>query len=286
MRKLLPSLFAVIFLSACGTTGPANVSTLNKPVPNDKARVVITRNNSMMYLAATVHIRANGEKIASLGRGGSVVHEVPQGRNTLSVSTPTAPGQFSLTFNADPQKTYNFEISPRYGNVMGSRGSVIPFFLDQRAKGVLPITDPRMTRFNISLQEGVDMVLYALQYALGGEILVPKIPSYRITDVAEAVGPNCEMPIVGIRPGEKLHEEMVTASDSRCTIENDQYYVIVPMSWGKNFEQNLARYADYHKATSVEPDFRYSSDKNDRWLSVDQLRELIRTHVDSSFEVA
>ena len=174
----------------------------------------------------------------------------------------------------------------RYGNVMGSRGSVIPFFLDQRAKGVLPITDRRMTRFNISLQEGVDMVLYALQYALGGEILVPKIPSYRITDVAEAVGPNCEMPIVGIRPGEKLHEEMVTASDSRCTIENDQYYVIVPMSWGKNFEQNLARYADYHKATSVEPDFRYSSDKNDRWLSVEQLRELIRTHVDSSFEVA
>ena len=122
MKKLLSALFTLFLLTACGTTGPVNVSALNKPVPADKARVVITRNTSMMYLAATVHVRANGEKIASLGQGGSVVHEIPQGRNTLSVSTPTAPGQFALTFNADPQKTYNFEISPRSGKVMGGYG--------------------------------------------------------------------------------------------------------------------------------------------------------------------
>ena len=98
----------------------------------------------------------------------------------------------------------------RYGNVMGSRGSVIPFFLNQARKGVLPITDPAMTRFNISLQEGVAMVLWTLEHALGSELLVPKIPSYRIMDVAEAIGPGCEKPIVGIRPGEKIHEEMIT----------------------------------------------------------------------------
>ena len=102
----------------------------------------------------------------------------------------------------------------RYGNVMGSRGSVIPFFLNQARKGVLPITDSAMTRFNISLQEGVAMVLWTLEHALGSELLVPKIPSYRIMDVAEAIGPGCEKPIVGIRPGEKIHEEMITASDS------------------------------------------------------------------------
>ena len=99
----------------------------------------------------------------------------------------------------------------RYGNVMGSRGSVIPFFLEKAKTGVLPITDPAMTRFNISLSEGVAMVLWALEHALGGELFVPKIPSYRITDVAEAIGPSCEKPIIGIRPGEKIHEEMITA---------------------------------------------------------------------------
>jgi UDP-N-acetylglucosamine 4,6-dehydratase/5-epimerase len=170
----------------------------------------------------------------------------------------------------------------RYGNVMGSRGSVIPFFLKQRENGVLPITDARMTRFNISLQEGVDMVLYTLQHALGGEILVPKIASYRITDVAEAVGPQCDKPVIGIRPGEKLHEEMVTASDSQNTIENDQYYVIVPMLFGRVHEQTMQRYAEFHKAKPVEPDFRYSSDRNDRWLTVEELRDLIREQVDSS----
>ena len=116
----------------------------------------------------------------------------------------------------------------RYGNVMGSRGSVIPFFLGKRSSGVLPITDPGMTRFNISLQEGVDMVLWSLEHAWGGEILVPKIPSYRITDVAKAIGPECKHSVIGVRPGEKIHEEMITASDSFNTVDMGRYYAILP----------------------------------------------------------
>lgn len=167
----------------------------------------------------------------------------------------------------------------RYGNVMGSRGSVIPFFLHRRESGILPITDDRMTRFNISLDEGVAMVLYTLENSLGGEILVPKIPSYRILDIAEAIGPECEKPIIGIRPGEKLHEEMVTESDSPNTIENDRYYVIVPMLHEKQHEETITKFAAHHQATPVAADFRYSSDKNDHWLSVEKLRELINIHV-------
>lgn len=116
----------------------------------------------------------------------------------------------------------------RYGNVMGSRGSVIPFFLEKVKTGELPITDPAMTRFNISLSEGVAMVLWSLENALGGELFVPKIPSYRITDVAEAIGPTCTKKITGIRPGEKIHEEMITASDSFSTIDLGAYYAILP----------------------------------------------------------
>jgi UDP-N-acetylglucosamine 4,6-dehydratase (inverting) len=171
----------------------------------------------------------------------------------------------------------------RYGNVMGSRGSVIPFFLERRKTGVLPITDERMTRFNISLEEGVAMVLYALEHSLGGEIFVPKIPSYRLMDVAEAIGPKCSKPIVGIRPGEKLHEEMITESDSQNTVQNSRYYVIVPMLYGRTVKDTLANYAAHHKATSVESSFRYSSGTNTEWLSVEQLRELIRQHVDPTF---
>jgi UDP-N-acetylglucosamine 4,6-dehydratase len=170
----------------------------------------------------------------------------------------------------------------RYGNVMGSRGSVIPFFLSQKTKGVLPITDKRMTRFNISLREGVDMVLYSLEHCIGGEIIVPKIPSYRIMDVAEAIGPDCKKPEVGIRPGEKLHEEMVTESDSQNTIENERYYVIVPMFVSTNQSEVIDRYARHHRASRVEAGFRYSSDKNDSWLSVEELRDLIDENVNPS----
>ena len=163
----------------------------------------------------------------------------------------------------------------RYGNVMGSNGSVIPFFIKKRETGVLPITDPSMTRFNISLSEGVDMVLHALENAWGGELFVPKIPSYRITDVAKAIGPECECPVIGIRPGEKIHEEMITTSDSFTTYDLGQYYVILPQvpSW------SLDNYIQKHAAKLVPAGFRYASDSNEAFLSAEELRELIEAHV-------
>lgn len=169
----------------------------------------------------------------------------------------------------------------RYGNVMGSNGSVIPFFLKKRKEGILPITDPTMTRFNISLQGGVDMVMHALAYAWGGEIFVPKIPSYRITDIAEAIGPDCEQSIIGIRPGEKIHEEMITSSDSFYTYDLGKYYTILPAThkWG------LEDYIQHFNAKRVEMGFRYNSGENTEWESVDSLRKLIKEHVDPTFTV-
>ncbi len=169
----------------------------------------------------------------------------------------------------------------RYGNVMGSRGSVIPFFIRKKKDGVLPITHPEMTRFNISLQSGVDMVMYALEHHLGGEIFVPKIPSYRILDIAEAIDPECETPTVGIRPGEKLHEEMITDTDSLNTIDLGKYYAILPSI---SFSCNEEDYLMHHKAKKVPFGFSFNSGSNDEWESVDGLRELIREHVDSDIE--
>jgi UDP-N-acetylglucosamine 4,6-dehydratase (inverting) len=159
----------------------------------------------------------------------------------------------------------------RYGNVMGSRGSVIPFFLERRKSGLLPITDPNMTRFNITLQEGVDMVLWALEHAQGGEIFVPKIPSYRITNLAEAIGPDCERPVVGIRPGEKVHEEMITASDSFNTVDLGRYLAILPSAGDHSVES----YCKAHGGKPVPQGFAYNSGTNPEFLSVKQLRELI-----------
>lgn len=173
----------------------------------------------------------------------------------------------------------------RYGNVMGSRGSVIPFFLDKRKSGVLPITDLEMTRFNITLQEGVDLVMHALEHALGGEIFVPKIPSYRITAVADAIGPNCEKPVVGIRPGEKIHEEMVTATDALQTITTDKYYIIVPTKHRQPLDQTMQQYCEHHKGTPVGAGFAYNSGTNTEWLTAEEIRTLIQQHVDSSFTV-
>ncbi|MEM7256672.1 MAG: UDP-N-acetylglucosamine 4,6-dehydratase (inverting) [Pseudomonadota bacterium] len=172
----------------------------------------------------------------------------------------------------------------RYGNVMGSRGSVIPYFLKQRENGVLPITDAQMTRFNITLDEGVNMVMYSLEKCLGGEIVVPKIPSYRIIDVAEAIDPYCEKKIIGIRPGEKLHEEMVNSSDSWNTIETDRYFVIVPMLHHHEHKDTIDRFSLHHHAQRVAKHFEYTSDTNEQWLSVEQIRELIRRHVDPNFQ--
>ncbi|MBK6445843.1 MAG: UDP-N-acetylglucosamine 4,6-dehydratase (inverting) [Bacteroidetes bacterium] len=168
----------------------------------------------------------------------------------------------------------------RYGNVMGSNGSVIPFFLKKRKEKVLPITDPSMTRFNILLEEAVDMVFYALDNAWGGELFVPKIPSFKITDLAEAIGPDCKQNIVGIRPGEKLHEEMITSSDSFSTYDMGKYYVILPQSpnW------NVRDYLSHFKSEKVPAGFNYTSGNNDSWLSVEDLRKLIHLHVDPSFE--
>ena len=188
---------------------------------------------------------------------------------------------FTAANNIRGKRDLRFSVV-RYGNVMGSRGSVIPFFLSRRTSKVLPITDPAMTRFNICLQDGVDMVLWALENARGGEILVPKIPSYRITDVAKAIGPDCEHRIVGLRPGEKIHEEMITASDSYNTVDLGKYFAILPMSGN----YNLAQYCDQNSCEAVEPGFAYNSGTNHDFLTVDQIRGLIRDHLDPGFSIS
>jgi UDP-N-acetylglucosamine 4,6-dehydratase (inverting) len=170
----------------------------------------------------------------------------------------------------------------RYGNVMGSRGSVIPFFLEKRRNGgVLPITDDRMTRFNISLEEGVELVLFAIEHMWGGELFVPRIPSYRITDVAKAVAPHCKHDIVGIRPGEKLHEEMITETDGLNTLEFDRYFVILPSTpqWDSD------AYCKTFNGRRCEYGFKYTSGSNTEWLDVEQIRELIQKHVDPAFVI-
>ena len=163
----------------------------------------------------------------------------------------------------------------RYGNVMGSNGSVIPFFINKSKDGVLPITDKNMTRFNISLTDGVKMVMHALFHAWGGEIFIPKIPSYRILDVADAVCRKCEKKIVGVRPGEKIHEEMITASDSFNTYDIDKYYVILPVvtKW------EIDKFINEFSAKKVKPGFSYNSGTNDNWESVSSLKKLIKEHV-------
>ncbi len=167
----------------------------------------------------------------------------------------------------------------RYGNVMGSRGSVIPFFIEKAKSRVIPITDKEMTRFNISLESGVEMVLWAIDNSIGKEIFVPKIPSYRITDIAEAIGPNCKKVITGIRPGEKIHEEMITTVDSKQTLDLGNYYAILPNE--KNFlETYLKRSKNYKK---VPEDFHYNSENNNDFLDIEQLRVLIKEFVDKNF---
>ena len=168
----------------------------------------------------------------------------------------------------------------RYGNVMGSNGSVIPFFIKKKSEGKLPITDPNMTRFNISLEGGVDMVMHALGNAWGGEIFIPKIPSYKITDVASAIGPDCEQVVVGIRPGEKVHEEMITPSDSFYTYDLGKYYTILPAK----HKWQLEDFKKEFNAQLVPYGFAYNSGENTEWETIESLRALIKEHVDSTFE--
>lgn len=188
---------------------------------------------------------------------------------------------FSAANNIRGSKDIKFSIV-RYGNVMGSRGSVIPFFIDKKQEGVLPITHEEMTRFNISLQAGVDLVMFAIGNHLGGEIFVPKIPSYKIMDIAKAIAPECKTRIVGIRPGEKLHEEMITESDSLSTIDLGKYYAILP---SVSYTYTSEEYMIHHKAVMVPFGFKYNSGTNTEWETVDGLRELIVEHVNSDFQV-
>lgn len=168
----------------------------------------------------------------------------------------------------------------RYGNVMGSRGSVIPFFIKKKNDGIIPITHPEMTRFNISLKEGVDLVLYAIEHALGSEIFVPKIPSYNILDLAKAIAPECKHQIIGIRSGEKLHEEMITESDSYNTIENDRYYIILPSAFSDELKQT---YLTHFQAKEIAKGFKYNSGTNPELLTVQQIQELIKKHMGANF---
>ncbi|MFH4621126.1 UDP-N-acetylglucosamine 4,6-dehydratase (inverting) [Vibrio furnissii] len=188
---------------------------------------------------------------------------------------------FTAANNIKGSKKIRFSVV-RYGNVMGSRGSVIPFFLKKRAEGVLPITHEDMTRFNISLQDGVNMVMYAIEHHLGGEIFIPKIPSYKILDIAKAIAPECKTEVVGIRPGEKLHEEMITDTDSLNTIDLGKYYAILP---SVSFTYTEAEYLKHHKAEKVPFGFKYNSGTNTEWETIESLRELIKEHVDPNFAV-
>src|SRR5256885_16553036 len=158
----------------------------------------------------------------------------------------------------------------------------MPFFLAKRKEGIIPITDPNMTRFNISLTEGVEMVLFALETSWGGELFVPKIPSYKITDVAHAIAPDCDHKVIGIRPGEKVHEEMITSSDSFTTYDLGRYYVILP----QNPNWSLNEFIGHFNAKKVKEGFNYNSGQNTEWLTVGDLRKLIQQHVDSSFNVS
>lgn len=201
--------------------------------------------------------------------------------NLYGATKLTSDKLFAAANNIRGSKDIRFSIV-RYGNVMGSRGSVIPFFLDKKHEGVLPITHEEMTRFNISLQDGVDLVMFAIDNHLGGEIFIPKIPSYKILDIATAIAPECKTRLVGIRPGEKLHEEMITDTDSLNTIDLGDYYAILPSVSFTNTEEE---YIQHHKAKKVPFGFKYNSGTNTDWETIDSLRVLIKEHVDPSFEV-
>jgi UDP-N-acetylglucosamine 4,6-dehydratase (inverting) len=189
---------------------------------------------------------------------------------------------FVAANNIKGSKAIRFSVV-RYGNVIGSRGSVIPLFMSKAGSEALPITNLGMTRFNISLEDGVNLVLFALSRHLGGEIFIPKIPSYRITDVAFAISPNSRLEEVGIRPGEKLHEEMISATDSLNTIDLGDVFAILPSALGCYSKDD---YLAHHSATPVVPGFVYDSGTNDEWESVDSLRDKIRRYIDPNFEVS
>ena len=197
--------------------------------------------------------------------------------NLYGATKLTSDKLFITANNYRGKKDIKFSVV-RYGNVMGSRGSVIPFFLKQKKIGVLPITDERMTRFNITLKEGIDFVIQCIEQMRGGEMFVPKIPSYQILDIAKAIAPEAEHKIVGIRSGEKLHEEMITESDAMNTIEFDDYFIIVPAisKWDKSrfFIESNGK-----KGKHCPDGFSYNSKTNKPYLTIDELKKLIDENV-------
>ena len=199
--------------------------------------------------------------------------------NLYGATKLTSDKLFVAANNIKGQNPIKFSVV-RYGNVMGSNGSVIPFFIRKRVEGKLPITDTSMTRFNISLQGGVEMVMHAIEHSWGGEIFIPKISSYRIIDVAKAIAPDCEIEVIGIRPGEKIHEEMITSSDSYNTYDIGKYFTILPTI--PNFD--LDDFVLAFKAKKVPEGFNYNSGSNIDWETVDSLKKLIKEHVDQNFE--
>ena len=199
--------------------------------------------------------------------------------NLYGATKLTSDKLFIAANNIKGSKEIKFSVV-RYGNVMGSNGSVMPFFLSKRKDGVLPITDKKMTRFNISLQDGCQIVFDAIEKAWGGELFVPKIPSYRIVDVATAISPDCRQDEVGIRPGEKLHEEMITVSDAINTYDIGKYYAILPQE--TIFDRK--KFIEYFNAKLVDSNFSYNSGDNEEWETIESLRELIKIHVDPNFK--
>lgn len=200
--------------------------------------------------------------------------------NLYGATKLTSDKLFIAANNIKGKKNIKFSVV-RYGNVMGSNGSVMPFFLKVRNQGFIPITDVNMTRFNISLKEGVEMVLYALQNAWGGELFVPKIPSYKIMDVAEAIAPGIEKRVIGIRPGEKIHEEMISEADSFSTVDLGKFYAILPQygAW------NVDDYLNHFSAIRVQIGFKYNSGTNSDFLNVSEIRELIKQNIDPTFNI-
>ena len=179
---------------------------------------------------------------------------------------------FVAANNIKGTKDISFSVV-RYGNVAGSRGSVIPYFLEKKNSGRIPITSPEMTRFSITLQQGVKMVMWALENSLGGEIFVPKIPSYNIMDLAKAIAPDAQYDVVGMRSGEKVHEEMITSSDSFRTLDVGDYYVLLP----NVNESRSDEYINHFKGSFVEPGFTYNSKTNPDFLSINDIKELVNT---------
>lgn len=192
--------------------------------------------------------------------------------NLYGATKLTSDKLFIAANNIKGSKNIKFSVV-RYGNVMGSNGSVIPFFKQKAKSGVLPITDPEMTRFNISIEDGVKMIMHAFENAWGGEIFIPKIPSYKIIDIANAICEKCEKKIVGIRPGEKIHEEMITLSDSYNSYDLEKFYIILPAKPNWNLKEYLKKF----NGKKVKKGFSYNSGTNSEWVDVKSLKKLIKT---------